>query len=127
MSKDKKTILLVEDEKPLYELIRYKLVKENFKVVLARSADQAFQCLKDRVDIDAVWLDHYLLGKGSGLDFVIKIQKNKSWKNLPVFLISNTVSPEKIQIYLKLGIKKCYTKVDFKLNQIITDIKKCLK
>ncbi len=127
MNPQNKTILILEDEKPLYEVIKSKLEIEGFVVVTARSVSQAFEYLENEVKIDLVWLDHYLLGKEDGLDFVTKIkQKGSAWKSLPVFVISNTVSPDKIQLYLKLGVVKCYTKVDFRLDQIIADIKEFL-
>ncbi len=127
MEKQNKTILILEDEKPLLEVIKAKFETEGFNVVTARSVDQALDYLKNGVKIDAVWLDHYLFGKGSGLDFVTKLKQDDRGKNLPVFVVSNTVSPEKVKVYLKLGIVKYYTKVDFKLEQIVEDIKQFLK
>lgn len=128
MKKQNRTILILEDEKPLAEVVKAKFETEGFSVVTAKSVIQALGYLKSEVKIDAVWLDHYLYGKENGLDFMAKIQQNGSaWKNLPVFLISNTASPEKVQSYLKLGIKKYYTKVDFRLDQIVADIKDFLK
>ncbi len=124
----KKTILVVEDERPLLEVIKSKFGTEGFGVVTAKSVRQALEYLQTGVKVDAVWLDHYLFGRESGLDFVTKIKRaGSAWKNLPVFVVSNTVSPEKVQSYLKLGVKRCYTKVDFRLEQIIADIKEFLK
>lgn len=126
MVSQKKTILILEDEKPLLEVIKAKFETEGFSVVTARSVNQALEYLKDGVKIDAVWLDHYLFGREDGLDFVTEVRRDDQGKNLPIFVISNTVSPEKVQVYLKLGVKKYYTKVDFRLDQIITDIKNFL-
>lgn len=123
-----KKILILEDEGPLLGAIKSKFETEGFNVVTAKSVSQALEYLKKGVKIDLIWLDHYLFGKENGLDFITKIRKDGSaWKKLPVFVISNTVSPEKVQSYLKLGVLKCYTKVDFRLDQIIADIKKFLK
>ncbi len=123
-----KTILILEDEQSLLEVIKSKFETEGFSVVTAKSVSQALGYLKSRVKIDAIWLDHYLFGKENGLDFVTKIkQKGSAWEKLPVFVISNTVSTEKVQSYFKLGVKKYYTKVDFRLDQIIADIKEFLK
>ncbi len=123
-----KTILLLEDEKEIIGAIKPKLESEGFNVVAVKSVVQALDCLKKGVKIDAVWLDHYLFGKENGLDFVAKIKQDGSvWKNLPVFVVSNTVSPEKIQLYLKLGVVKCYTKVDYSLEQLVGEIKEFLK
>jgi len=128
MNAQKKTVLIVEDERPLLEVIKTKLETEGFNTVTAKSTSQAIEHLKKGVAIDLIWLDHYLFGKATGLDFVAKIKKSGSaWKNVPIFVISNTVSPEKVLEYLKLGIEKCYTKVDFRLDQIVADIKNLLK
>jgi len=128
MKKQNKIILILEDEKPLWEVIKAGFETKGFSVVTARSVDQGLDYLKNGVKIDAVWLDHYLFGKKDGLDFVTKLkQKGSVWKNLPIFVVSNTVSPEKIKLYLKLGVQKCYTKVDYRLDQIVTYIKEFLE
>ena len=122
-----KTILVVEDEMPLQKAIRIKLEKNNFSVVTARNVKQAINHLKDIEGIEAIWLDHYLLGKETGLDVVVKLKDDKNWKKIPLFIISNTASPRKVQNYIKLGINKYYTKSDHRLDQIISDITKGLK
>ena len=123
-----KTVLIIEDEKPLSDAIRAKLDSAGFVTVTARSVDQALEYLKNSVKIDAVWLDHYLFGERNGVDFVTLLRKKEAiQKDLPIFVVSNTVSPDKIRMYLKLGVKKCYTKVDFRLDEIISDIKRVMK
>lgn len=129
MKQQQRTVVLVlEDEKPLYEVIKAKLETEGFIVVVAKSVHQALEYLQDGVAVNVIWLDHYLFGKEDGLDFVNKIkQKGSAWKNIPIVVVSNTVSPEKVQAYLKLGVQKCYSKVDFTLGHIIANMKKLLK
>lgn len=123
MEQDKKTILVVEDEKPLLDAIKKKLELCNFEVVTARSASQALDYLNDLEKVDLVWMDHYLLGKESGLDVVVAMKKEGSkWKNIPIFIVSNTASPEKVKSYLHLGVEKYFTKADFRLDDIINDI-----
>lgn len=115
-------ILVVEDELPLQNAIKAKLKKSHFDVVTARTIQQAENHLKDIEHIDIIWLDHYLLGKGTGLDFVARLKNDKQWKNIPIFVVSNTVSLDKIQTYLALGVHKYYTKSDYRLEQIIEDM-----
>ena len=117
-----KNVLVIEDEKPLLEAIKLKLEKSGFDVVTARSVDQALNLLEDISKIDVIWLDHYLLGKGDGLDFVAKVKNDGKLKNIPIFVVSNTTSPDKVQAYLRLGATKYYTKADFRLDKIIEDI-----
>ena len=123
-----KTILVLEDERPLLEAIKIKLETLGFTVVTARAVKQAFDYLQNNVKVDAVWLDHYLLGDESGLDFVARLKADGStWKQIPVFVVSNTASPDKVKTYLALGVNKYYTKVDYRLDQIIADIKEFLE
>jgi DNA-binding response OmpR family regulator len=126
MSPRDKTILVVEDERALNYAITHKLEMNGFKVVSARSVNQALGCLQEGTAIDAVWLDHYLFGPQSGLDLITSLRNSKSWRSLPVLLVSNTVSPEKVQTYLKLGAYKYYAKVDNRLETIVGDIKSLL-
>ncbi len=122
-----KNILILEDEKPLLAAIKKKLEDEGFSTVSARSVEQAVDDLDQVEKIDAIWLDHYLLGKEDGLDLVAKLKEDGSkWKDLPVFVVSNTASADKVKTYLELGVEKYYTKADNKLEDIINSIKKSL-
>ena len=124
MNTERKTILVVEDEHPLLEAIKVKLEKNGFDVVTARSVEQAEGYLTDVGSIDAIWLDHYLLGKASGLDFVASCKKEDSWcRYIPIFLVSNTASVDKVQAYLKLGVQKYYVKAEKRLDDMITEIR----
>jgi CheY-like chemotaxis protein len=119
--------LVVEDELPLQEAVKKKLEISGFKVVTARSVAQAEEYLKEIEKINVIWLDHYLVGKENGLDLVIKVKGNNKWKSIPIFVVSNTASPDKVKSYISFGVSKYYTKADYRLDQIITDIKKVLK
>lgn len=124
----KKTILVVEDEIPLLEAIKKKLEKNGFSVVGARSVEQAKNHILDIDKIDAIWLDHYLLGKENGLDFVHWCKEGKTeCKKTPIFVVSNTASADKVRKYMMLGVAKYYIKAEKKLEDIIGEIKKQLK
>ncbi len=117
-----KTILIVEDEKPLLDAISIKMQKSGYETVSARTVEQALNYLNDIQKIDVIWLDHYLLGKGSGLDFLVRIKESEDYKNIPVFVVSNTASHDKIASYLNLGAVKFYVKAEKRLDEIINDI-----
>ena len=120
----RKTILVVEDERPLIEAIRFRLDQNNFDVLTARTVAQAKTYLEDIETIDAVWLDHYLLGQETGLDLVHTMKGDGAkWKNIPIFVVSNTASDDKVRSYLLLGISKYYVKSEKRLDSIIPDIK----
>jgi DNA-binding NtrC family response regulator len=145
----KKTILVIEDERPLLKVVNSRLIKKGFGVITARSVDEVFNAgleknglgiiasktieaaldyLKDLENIDAVWLDHNLLGKENGIDFVKKLKANGGlWKKIPIFVISNTENTKTIQSYVNLGISKYYIKSNHKLDEIIKDINESLE
>lgn len=125
-SQEQKTILVVEDEKPLLEAIHTKLEKSGFSVVTARTAEQAYGLLEDLDKVDIIWLDHYLLGKENGLDLVAKIKNDNKYKTIPIFIVSNTASADKVQSYINLGVNKYYIKSNYRLDKIISDIRECL-
>ncbi len=121
----KPTILVIEDEETLLNVIADSLESAGFEVVKARIADQAIQYLKDIDAIDLIWLDHYLLGD-DGIIFTKKIKADEAFKKIPIFVISNSEDLEKKKQYLELGAVKYYTKADNSLEKIIGEIKKYL-
>lgn len=123
MSNLDKTVPIVGDEKPLLIAISRKLETYGFDTVSARSVEQALGYLEDLDKIDAIWLDHYLLGKLDGLDFLQKV-KQSDWTNIPVFVVTNTGGEEKRSMYLKFGAKEYFIKSDYRLDTLIDHIKK---
>lgn len=121
------TILVIEDERPLLEAIKTKLNISNFSTLTARSVTEALAYLSSEQKVDAIWLDHYLLGQDNGLDLVAQLKAADSpWKKIPIFVVSNTASADKVQSYIQLGINQYYTKSDYRLDDIINDIKNFL-
>src|SRR3989344_6791536 len=143
-----RTILVIEDERPLLEAINAKLEKNGFGVIAARSVEQAFNAklekkglgtvtvrsieqalnyLEELERIDAIWLDHSLLGKEDGLDFLKKFKANGGrWSKIPVFVVSNTENHKTVQAYIDSGVSKYYVKSNHRLDEIIKDIKSFL-
>ncbi|OGE76512.1 MAG: hypothetical protein A3C85_03745 [Candidatus Doudnabacteria bacterium RIFCSPHIGHO2_02_FULL_48_21] len=128
MKDQKKYIaLVVEDEPPLAYAIKTKLEKMGFDAVTTRTVEQASAYMEDIGGFDFVWLDHYLIGQQTGLDFVEKLKASGKWKDIPIFVVSNTASSQRVQSYLDLGVTKYYTKSNFRLDAIIDDIRKYLE
>ena len=145
-----KTILVIEDDTALLAAIKVKLEHSGFDVVISRSVEHAFTTeYSDMLDtnqeinksyietslahlqtlekVDAIWLDHNLIGKEDGLDFVVKFKANGgSWASLPIFVVSNSANDELIKTYAELGVTKYYLKAEHTLVAIIRDIKDTL-
>ena len=129
MNDKNKVVLVLEDEKPLLDAIKIKLEKNGFEVVTVRSVDQAKQYTEDLAKIDLIWLDHYLIGKETGLDFIAwcKEEKNARCKEIPIFVVSNTASSDKVSTYMSLGAEKYFIKSNHKLDEIIKEIRETLR
>lgn len=128
MDENKKVILVVEDEKPLLEAIRIKLLKNNFEPVTARTIDQAKEYITTLPKVDVIWLDHYLLGKDNGLDLVTwcKDDNNPKYNNIPIFVVSNTTTHDKLVSYMALGVNGYFVKSNHSLEEIVGEISKSL-
>ncbi|MES2314974.1 MAG: response regulator [Patescibacteria group bacterium] len=123
LSKNKKTILVIEDERPLAHAIQTKLEQHDFIVITARTVNQGLDYLENVKVIDAIWLDHYLPGEKTGLDFVAELKSSGSkWKDLPIFIVSNTASSGNVKSYLRLGVSKYCVKAEHRLDQIVIDL-----
>ncbi len=117
----KRSILVVEDEELLQEVIKSKLERDGFLVAGARGVEQGLDFLQNIEKLDAIWLDHFMPEK-TGLDFMEAVRKNSAWDNIPIYLVTNTVSPDIINKYLKFGVRQYYVKMLTKLETIITRI-----
>lgn len=125
-SNKKKTILIIEDDNSLLEAIEHQFKMADFDTVSTNNVNDAIYSLEDTNSVDVIWLDHYLLGKENGLDFVVKVKNHNEWRNIPIFVVSNNSGSESIQSYMRLGVSQYYTKADYDLSQIIQDIKYAL-
>jgi chemosensory pili system protein ChpA (sensor histidine kinase/response regulator) len=115
----KKTILVVEDELMLLEAIVKKLQIHDFSVLSATGADHAIKILSGGgVVPDVIWLDFYL--KDRNADELIKeIKQNPAWANIPIMVVSNSISEETAHGLYALGVKKYVLKANYELNQLV--------
>lgn len=120
-------ILLIEDEMPLSRAIQVKLQASGFDTVTARTVDQALDYLHDDVFIEAVWLDHFLMGHKTGIDFLSALKNHRLFKDIPVFVVANTGGPETQHSYLQLGVTKYYVKSNHKLSEIVDEVIRVIK
>ncbi len=121
----KMTVLVIEDDKALQAAIAEKLKINGLEVITARTKKEGIEVL-EKENCDMIWLDHYLFGQEDGLDFLNEVRKHPEWKKIPIFVISNTASSDKVKTYLALGVDKYYTKAEYRLDEIINDIKEFL-
>jgi CheY-like chemotaxis protein len=121
------TILVLEDDMPLQNAIKVKLQQDDFVVISVQNVKQALDYLTNTGKVDIIWVDHYLYGAETGLDFMSVLKKDIRWKDIPAIVVSNTASPDKVEAYKALGIKRYFVKSDFRLDKIISDINRLIK
>src|SRR6266568_2745849 len=123
MSKESPTIMVVEDETLLLQAITKKLKLSGMDVLSCASGQQAIDYLKNLDELpDAVWLDYYLKDM-NGLAFMQELKQNGAWTNIPVIVVSNSASPDKVHNMLALGAKKYILKAEYRLDEIIAMIR----
>ena len=123
MSKENPTIMVVEDETLLLQAITKKIKLSGMDVLSCSSGQQAVDYLESLDELpDAVWLDYYLKDM-NGLAFMQQLKANPKWEDIPVLVVSNSASPDKVTNMLGLGAKKYILKAEYRLDEIITMIR----
>lgn len=82
----KPTILIVEDEAPLVELLRYNLEKDGYTVYDAANGEEGLLKIEE-IPLDLVILD-WMLPLKSGLEICREIRRRPGLKDLPVILLT---------------------------------------
>ena len=80
----KPTVLLVDDDEGILEILRYVIELERISVLTATSAEQGLELLKDH-RVDAIITDIMLPGI-TGLEFMVEAKER--YNSIPVILIS---------------------------------------
>lgn len=115
--------MVVEDEALLLQVISKKLKLSGMEVLSCSSGRQAIDYLKNLdTPPDAIWLDYYLVDM-NGLAFMQELKQNTKWTDIPVLVVSNSASPDKVNNMLGLGAKKYILKAEYRLDEIVAMIR----
>lgn len=103
----------------MLQAISKKIKLSGMDVLSCSSGQQAVDYLESLDELpDAIWLDYYLKDM-NGLGFMQELKKNPKWAAIPVIVISNSASPDKVTNMLALGAKKYILKAEYRLDEII--------
>lgn len=117
------TVMIVEDEDLLLQAVAKKLKLSGLNPVSCTGAEQAIDYLNSMSELpDAIWLDYHLK-EMDGLSFMKKLKENPKWSTIPVVVVSNSATEEKVHNMLALGAKKYLLKAEYRLDEIIETIK----
>jgi two-component system chemotaxis sensor kinase CheA len=118
-------VLVVEDETSIATIVQKSLHAQNISTCMAKSFEEAMNCL-DTANIGAIWLDHKILGKLTGMDFLAELKNHDEWSKIPVFVVTNSASTQQKHAYMELGVEKYFIKAQVKLDNVIQSIKKAM-
>jgi len=120
-----KTILIIEDDKFLRELIAQKLIKEDFEVSEAVDGEEGIKKIKEGKP-DLILLDLILPGI-DGFEVLSQMKKESTLASIPVIILSNLGQKEDVEKGLKMGAVDYLIKAHFTPGEIIDKIKAALK
>lgn len=96
-----KTILVIDDEQDIVELLAYNLEKEGYVVIKGYDGQQALEKIQDSRP-DLVILD-VMMPRMNGLDVCREIRKSTSTKHLPVIMLTARTSEHDQVAGLEIG------------------------
>jgi len=120
-----KTILVIEDDKFLRELISRKLTGEGFDVLEAVDGEEGIKKIKEGKP-DLVLLD-LILPSIDGFEVLTRVRDDPEVSSIPVIILSNLGQREEVEKGLKLGAIDYLIKAHFTPGEIIEKIKNVLK
>lgn len=109
------TILVIEDEQDIRDLISFQLKSEGHNVIATESVDKAVTIVEKPEKIDLFIIDWMLPGIMSGLEFTKKLRAQKKHVDTPIIMITALTQPDNIVSALDAGADDYITK-PFDLN-----------
>jgi len=120
-----KTILIIEDDKFLRELIARKLLEEDYEVSEAVDGEEGIKkVIEEKPDL--VLLDLILPGI-DGFEVLSQMKKESTLASIPVIILSNLGQKDDVEKGLKMGAVDYLIKAHFTPGEIIDKIKAALK
>ncbi len=123
----KRTILIVEDEAALLEVLSEKLSREGFSIIKAKDGVEGLSVVKKKLP-DLILLD-IVMPAMDGVSMLKKLRADEKTQDVPVIIISNLSEVEKITDILKAkqGVIEHIVKSHWSLEELVGKIKKTLK
>ena len=116
-----KTILLVEDDQLIGEMLNRRLKIEGAKIIWASDGEDALNKIKlEKVDFIMTDL---MMPKIDGVEMLKKIKQMPIVKDIPFMMLTNrSVRPEEVEYMKKIGLDDYIVKSDVDLKEVIQRI-----
>lgn len=120
-----KIILVVEDEKPMLEVLVESFAGEGIIVLGATDGEEGLKrALEEHPDL--ILLD-IVLPKMDGITMLKKLRTDNWGKDVPVIILSNLSNIETIAQALEGGVYDFLVKTDWKLKDLVEKVKERLE
>ena len=119
--KQAKTILIVEDEPSLLNVMYDKFTIEGYKVIKANNGKDGLKsALKEQPNLILLDIDLPIM---NGLEMLKELRKHKECKNTEVIIISNYEDSNMVANTMLLGVHEYLVKADWRLEDIVKTVK----
>jgi DNA-binding response OmpR family regulator len=108
MEGDKKTILIVEDEFHIRDIIKIVLEMEGFSIVEASNGREALEILAD-TNPDLIITD-IMMPEMDGIQFYLTLKESEATSSIPVFVLTVKSQFEDVKYAALLGMDEYMTK-----------------
>lgn len=117
-------ILIVEDETPIRDMIKFALSSSGFSLIEAKNVKEAWQQIA-KMTPDVILLD-WMLPDTSGIDFLKQLKQKDQTKNIRVIMLTARAEEENKIKGLEIGADDYITK-PFSPRELLTRIKALLR
>ena len=97
------TILAVDDDPLVLDLLERMLIKQPYTVLRAEDADSAWQIIQTRQDLDLILLDVLMPGKLTGLELCRNVRADQTRSYVPIILVTALGQTEQMAQGLDAG------------------------
>lgn len=120
-----KTILIVEDEKTLFEALSVKLEEAGYKIVEAKDGKEGLKiALKIKPDLLLVDI---LMPIMDGITMINQLKEDEWGKTVPMIILTNFSDEEKMRQAELAGVHDYMVKSDWKLSDVVNKVNEKLK
>jgi len=121
---DKQSVLVVEDDQFLRDLIVKKLEEEGLKTIQAIDGEEGLRLIRENKP-DIVLLDLILPGI-DGFEVLKQVKADVSLSDIPIIILSNLGQKDDIDRGVELGAKDYMIKAHFTPGEIVQKVKEVL-